>query len=329
MLIQYVIAIVLLCTGLFVYFRIASKYNIIDKPNQRSSHDYITIRGGGIVFWLAGVLCTFTVLPESLYFLIGITLISGVSLWDDISVLSNKVRLVVHFLSISVMFYGVELFTILPWWGILLAYIFFIGVLNAYNFMDGINGMTGLYSLSILFGLYYINENIALFIKPEFIIYPILACFIFLFCNYRKRAICFAGDVGSMAISFWITTLLLLLMMSTQSFVWILLLAVYGVDTVCTILHRLYLKQNIFKAHRLHLYQILSNEYKIDHRIVSAIYAVVQLIISFILIGMYDKVNPYLLGVFTLFPLLLIYLSKVVLMRKVGVVSKNENDAIL
>jgi UDP-N-acetylmuramyl pentapeptide phosphotransferase/UDP-N-acetylglucosamine-1-phosphate transferase len=56
MFIQYVFVLILLFLGMIVYFRIAGKYNIIDKPNQRSSHNYITIRGGGIIFWLAGVL---------------------------------------------------------------------------------------------------------------------------------------------------------------------------------------------------------------------------------------------------------------------------------
>jgi UDP-N-acetylmuramyl pentapeptide phosphotransferase/UDP-N-acetylglucosamine-1-phosphate transferase len=271
---------------MLLYFRIADKYNIIDKPNERSSHDYITIRGGGIVFWAAGVLYVlfYHDLPLQIPFLTGITLISAVSFWDDISSLPNKIRIIIHFLSISFVFYGLSLFSILPWYLIPAAYIFFVGILNAYNFMDGINGITGLYSLSILISLQYVNYKIIPFTDPGFIFFAILACIVFLFFNCRKRAKCFAGDVGSMGISFWIVTLLLQLMIKDKSLVWLFFLSVYGVDSICTILHRLYLRQNIFKAHRMHFYQILSNEWRISHLKVSILYAFVQLLVCGLII---------------------------------------------
>jgi UDP-N-acetylmuramyl pentapeptide phosphotransferase/UDP-N-acetylglucosamine-1-phosphate transferase len=214
-----------------------------------------------------------------MYFLIGLTLICAISLWDDISSLPNRVRIVVHFLSISLVFYGLGLFTLWPWWLIGAAYIFFVGAMNAYNFMDGINGITGLYSLAVLLALQYVNCRIIAFTPPDFIYYPIVACLVFLFFNFRKQAKCFAGDVGSLGISFWIVTLLLQLMLVTESFVWVFFLSVYGVDAICTIFHRIYLKQNIFKAHRMHFYQILSNERGVSHRKVSCLYAGVQLLI--------------------------------------------------
>ncbi len=309
---HYSIVLIVLLAGILLYFKIADKYNIIDKPNQRSSHNYITIRGGGIVYWLAGVLFSVVYLPESIYFLIGLTLICGVSFWDDISSLPNKVRIVIHFLSISLVFYGLNIYSLLPWWQVLIAYIFFVGVLNAYNFMDGINGITGWYSLAILVSLQYVNQKIILFTQSDFINYAILASVVFLFFNFRKRAKCFAGDVGSMAISFWIVTLLLQLMLKTESVVWVLFLSVYGVDVVCTILHRIYLKQNIFEAHRLHFYQILSNECKISHLKVSVMYAIVQFIICIATIYVYQMqtLSLPILFIVLLFPLILIYLLK-------------------
>ena len=224
---------------------------------------------------------------ENLYFLIGLTLICGVSFWDDIASLPNRVRIVFHFLSISLVFYGLGLFVLLPWWTIGIAYIFFVGVLNAYNFMDGINGITGLYSLSVLIALQYVNYKIFAFTPPDFINFALLACIVFLFFNFRTRAKCFAGDIGSMAISFWIVTLLLQLMLQSQSIIWILFLTVYGVDSVCTILHRLYLKQNIFEAHRMHFYQVLTNERGLSHLKVSVGYACVQLVICLIITVLY------------------------------------------
>jgi UDP-N-acetylmuramyl pentapeptide phosphotransferase/UDP-N-acetylglucosamine-1-phosphate transferase len=282
---KYLITTIILIAGMIFYFRIADKYNIIDKPNLRSSHDYITIRGGGIVFWLAGVL--YFIFQFSIFnfqFLIGITLISTVSIWDDIKSLSNKIRIIIHFISISLIFYGVGLFSILPWYFVIATYILFVGILNAYNFMDGINGITGLCSLAVLIPLLYVNEKVILFTDPNFILFAIMACLVFLFFNFRKQARCFAGDVGSISISFWIVTLLLQLMIKTHSIVWIMFLAVYGADTIFTIIHRLYLKQNIFKAHRMHFYQVMSNEWGISHRKVSALYAFVQLSICGLII---------------------------------------------
>ena len=249
---------------------------------------------------------------ENLYFLIGLTLICGISFWDDISSLPNRVRIVFHFLSISLVFYGLGLFVLLPWWLIGIAYIFFVGVLNAYNFMDGINGITGLYSLSVLIALQYVNLKIQAFTSPDFINYAATACLIFLFFNFRKQAKCFAGDVGSMAVSFWIVTLLLQLMLETRSVIWILFLTVYGVDSICTILHRLYLRQNIFKAHRMHFYQVLTNERGLSHLKVAVGYAITQLIICSIIIVLYRWSQPaaWVAGIAMLILCSLIYLLK-------------------
>ena len=315
--IQYLLVTLILFAGLLLYFSIAKKYNIIDKPNERSSHTDNTIRGGGVVFFLAGLLYSTSHLPESLFFLSGLTLISIVSFWDDVSSLPNRVRITVHFLSVSLIFYGSELFSMLPWWLIIVAYIFSAGVLNAYNFMDGINGITGLCSLAVLISLRYVNSLIE-YTNAVFIDYAILACIVFLFFNYRKKAKCFAGDVGSMAISFWIISLLLQLMITTGSLVWILFLMVYGVDSVSTILHRLYLKQNIFKSHRLHFYQILSNERGISQLIVSAIYAFTQLLMCGIVVYTYFSCSPivtWISGTILFIILCIIYMQKFRIMK--------------
>jgi UDP-N-acetylmuramyl pentapeptide phosphotransferase/UDP-N-acetylglucosamine-1-phosphate transferase len=186
-------------------------------------------------------------------------------------------------------------------------YILAIGIINAYNFMDGINGITGLYSLVLLAGLQYVNMWQTHFINADMIWLPVIACVVFLYFNFRKKARCFAGDVGSVTIAFWILTLLLKLMVTTNNWVYILFLAVYGVDSILTILHRLILKQNIFKAHRLHFYQLLVNECKIPHLIVAIGYALIQLIvIALILFNKWLPVSA--LFCIVLFPLVFLYL---------------------
>ena len=281
---QYLlITLVLFLLELF-YFKIADRYNIVDKPNHRSAHTEITLRGGGIIFWFAALLYFAQHIENNYFFFAGISLVSLVSFWDDIQSLSNKIRISVHFLAISLIFYDLGVFESVHVIGVLVAYILAIGLINAYNFMDGINGITGLYTLVVMGSLLYVNQKIKVFIDADFIQYAMMASLVFLFFNFRKKAKCFAGDVGSIAIAFWVIYLVLKLILVTNSLVWLLFLAVYGVETVCTILHRLYLKENIFEAHRLHLYQVLSNEYKMQHRWVEAFYGIAQVVISVLVV---------------------------------------------
>lgn len=309
------IVLVLLLAAELFYFRIAERFNIIDKPNERSSHNYITIRGGGIIWWVAALLfLLFHFSPTSLWFFVGITLIAGVSFVDDVTGLGQKVRLLFHLLAMSCAFYLAGVFGAYPWWAIVIGYVVFIGIVNAYNFMDGINGITGLYNIAVLASLQYVNLWYGNFVHPDLIWFPMIASAVFLFFNFRKRARCFAGDVGSVAIAFWIVTLLLLLIIKTENLIWLGFLMVYGVDTVMTIFHRIYLKQNIMEAHRLHFYQVLANEKRMPHRLVSLIYFTVQLICSALIILLYPVMGW---GIFVILVLVLmgLYMIKFPLMN--------------
>ncbi|AYN05202.1 glycosyltransferase family 4 protein [Flavobacterium sp. 140616W15] len=313
---QYIILGLLLMIIMLLYFKVANHFNIIDKPNERSSHTEITLRGGGIIFWFSALLYFAQHIQSNYFFFTGITLVTLVSFWDDIQSLSNKIRISIHFIAITLVFYDSGVFNFMPVWTVAIAYILAIGLINAYNFMDGINGITGLYTLVVMGSLLYVNKNIQLFIDSSFIKYAMIASLVFLFFNYRKKAKCFAGDVGSIAIAFWVIYLVLRLIVITNSLIWLLFLAVYGVDAICTIMHRLYLKQNIFEAHRLHLYQVLSNEYKIQHRLVALYYAIVQAVVSVLVVFLYQKVNDIVLFIIVITPLLLIYSMKFYLLNK-------------
>ena len=313
---EYIGIVLILFLLEVLYFKVADRYNIVDKPNHRSAHTEITLRGGGIIFWLAALLYFAQHLQNNYFFFTGITLVSLVSFWDDIQSLSNKIRISVHFLAISLIFYDLGVFDSVHLIGVLAAYIIAIGLINAYNFMDGINGITGLYTLVVMGALLYVNQKIQVFIDADFIQYAMMASLVFLFFNFRKKAKCFAGDVGSIAIAFWVIYLVLKLILVTNSLVWLLFLAVYGVETVCTILHRLYLKENIFEAHRMHLYQVLSNEYKIQHRWVAAFYALAQIIVSVLVIALYQKVSDITLFLVLIVPLILLYSVKFYLLKK-------------
>ena len=310
----HLLVLILLSITMLVYFRIADRYNIIDKPNHRSAHTQITLRGGGIIFPIAFLLFLsyqaygYSITEPYNYLLYGAGMLSicTISFIDDVVDLSSKIRLIVHFLSVTLLLLFLNAFDLWPWWTIPIAYVIIIGILNAYNFMDGINGMTGLYSAVTLATLYYINQNIVEFTDADFIIYPLIACIVFLFFNFRKKAKCFMGDVGSMGIAFWIITLLGLLIIKTGEYRWILLLTVYGVETVVTILERLRLKENIFEAHRRHLYQLFVNDKKYDHRMVSTGYALMQVILNIALLKI--STPDWLMVLAIVLPTALIYL---------------------
>ena len=313
----YVIVFALLVVAELLYFKVADRFNIIDKPNLRSSHDYITIRGGGVIYWVAALLyLVFNFSTAGLLFFTGITLIAGVSFWDDVSGLGQKIRLLFHLLAMSCAFYLAGVFGGFPWWAIIIGYIVFIGIVNAYNFMDGVNGITGLYSIAVLGSLQYVNIVYGNFVNPDMIWYPLIASVVFLFFNFRKRAKCFAGDVGAVSIAFWIVTLLLLLILKTKNIIWLGFLMVYGVDAVMTILHRIYLKENIMEAHRLHFYQILANEKKMPHRLVSTIYFTLQLVCSALIIAFYPTLGWWVF-VALLIILMGLYSMKFRLMKQV------------
>ena len=309
-----------------LYFRIADKFNIIDKPNHRSSHTQITLRGGGIIFPIAFLLYFAssilyrkdTFLPKEYWaFGLGLLILSVISFLDDILDLSTKLRLFFHFISVSLLIYFLGILFILPIWLLPIVFIFIIGVLNAYNFMDGINGITGFYSFVILSTLYYINQYKIIFTDVNFIIYPVLASLVFLFFNFRKKAKCFAGDVGSMSIAFWVLALLGLLVVKTQELTYLLFIGVYGIEVIFTIIQRIKLKENIFEAHRHHLYQLLVNQMKWSHLLVATLYGGVQLLINACVIKL--GLNFWEGTLYLILPTFIIYIySKYYIYKKTG-----------
>ena len=269
----------LLLFGLeLVYFRLADYFNIIDHPNERSSHTVVTLRGGGVIFPLALLLYSLNSNFEYPYFICALMLISIISFVDDIRNISNKVRLIVQLIAVGIMFYHFQLWDQYTWI-LICSFLVVIGAINAYNFMDGINGITGLYSLSIICPFLYLNQSLK-FIDNSFLLITTLSIMVFLFFNFRIKARCFAGDVGSVSMAFIVLFILISLVISTQEFLYLLFLIVYGMDSGLTMITRLIQKENIFEPHRKHAYQLLSNELKFPQLAVSGIYAGLQLLIN-------------------------------------------------
>ena len=285
----YVIVLVLLVLAELFYFKVADKFNIIDKPNERSSHSSIVLRGGGVIFSLSmivwAVLMTMQgngqVVISYLPFLVGLLLVAGVSFWDDVKSLPDSVRLVVQFVSMGLMFWSMGILHWNMWWVVLIALIVCVGATNVINFMDGINGITAGYSLAVLLPLVLLNQKLD-FMEPSFLVVAILGVLVFCLFNFRPKgkAKCFAGDVGSIGIAFIMLFAIGKLVVMTGDVTYLIFLLVYGVDGCLTICHRILLHENLGEAHRKHAYQLMANELKIGHVKVSLLYMVMQLVVS-------------------------------------------------
>jgi UDP-GlcNAc:undecaprenyl-phosphate/decaprenyl-phosphate GlcNAc-1-phosphate transferase len=278
-----IVTVVLLSIIELVYFRIADRFNIIDKPNARSLHNEITIRGGGVIFLMAVLLYFVYSGFQYPFFFLGLSAVTTISFLDDIFTLPNRYRLPFQFLAILLIFFELDFFSN-PLWVCVGVLIVGVGIINAYNFMDGINGITGGYSTVVIGALCWVNNYHIKFMDNNFFIFIPLGLTVFNFFNFRTKAKCFAGDVGSISIAVIILFLLLKLMIQDHNLIYILFLSVYGVDSVLTIVHRLILKENIFKAHRIHLFQVLVHSLKIPHLLMASLYMFVQIVICGIVI---------------------------------------------
>ncbi|MEX2437623.1 MAG: glycosyltransferase family 4 protein [Candidatus Babeliales bacterium] len=265
------------------YFKLANRLNIIDQPNERSSHTRSTLRGGGVIFYVGALLFFIWSGFQYPWFFAGLSLITLVSFTDDFSGVPNRIRIGIHLLSVGLMFSEIGLLDE-TWWLVGVALVVTIGIINAYNFMDGINGITGGYSFVVLAGLGYVNTFQVAYAPNELILFTLLSLLVFNIFNFRPNARCFAGDVGSVSMAFIILFLLASLMLSTQNLIYILFLAVYGVDSVLTIVIRLWNRENIFRPHRSHLYQRMANEGGFPHILVSLYYMAVQAMICIVVI---------------------------------------------
>lgn len=285
----YALLFVLLVLAELIYFKVADHLNIIDKPNERSSHSSIVLRGGGVIFSLSMVAWAvmmvvqgeWQIVVDYMPFLAGLLLVAVVSFWDDVKSLPDSVRLVAQFSAMALMFWSMGIMHWSMWWIVLIALVVCVGATNVINFMDGINGITAGYSLAVLVPLVLLNRSHT-FVDPSFLIVAIIGVLVFCIFNFRPKgkAKCFAGDVGSISIAFIMLFAIGRLVVMTQDVTYLIFLLVYGVDGCLTICHRILLHENLGQAHRKHAYQLMANELKIGHVKVSLLYMGLQLAVS-------------------------------------------------
>ncbi len=262
-------------TGFVRWF--ALKNNIIDTPNDRSSHLIPTPRGGGLAIVIS-FYCVLLVLffiqhtiSLSIFMgLSGLLVVAIIGFIDDHNHISARYRLLIHFLSAAWICFCLG---IIPWqsgdnlwlylilWLISLLYL--VWMLNLYNFMDGIDGIATLEAMSVLS-----SASLLLFFSAH-TVFPlslfislVMILFGFLFWNWPPAQI-FMGDVGSAFLGILIASFSLITANngSLDIFIWIILLAVFIGDATYTLIVRLFRSEKVYEAHCSHTYQILSRRF--------------------------------------------------------------------
>ena len=312
----YLIIFLLLSAGMFIYLKIAEKWSIVDQPNLRSSHQITTKRGAGVLYLLAFVIYLMVSSNNNLTLILSGLILGGVGFIDDLKNLNFKIKLAIQ-LIVILSYLIVQDYLSLDWYYTILIFVFLIASINIFNFMDGINGLTILYSLSFLMSFYYINTEFISFINPNMLLVMIICNVIIGFLNIRTKAVCFIGDVGSISMGFLYATLALILMIKTNSFAPLVLIMVYAVDAGWTIMERLSLKENIFLPHRRHLYQILVNELRFSHILISISYFTIQMLLNMVWLLNYENINSgiFLSTTFIILSICYLIIKKAVLKK--------------
>ncbi|MBI4378973.1 MAG: undecaprenyl/decaprenyl-phosphate alpha-N-acetylglucosaminyl 1-phosphate transferase [Nitrospinae bacterium] len=191
---------------------------IIDKPDERKIHQTPTPRLGGLAVYIAfasAVIFNFHFSLELKGIAIAATLVILAGLIDDVMGLSAKIKLIVQLIAVSIiMYYGVILSFMPPvWWGnlleIILTYIWVIGITNAMNFFDGMDGLAaGLTAIAALF-----ISVVAIQTGQDYVMFLSIALlgssmgFLPYNFRYRKPASIFLGDNGSTFMGFMLSSL--------------------------------------------------------------------------------------------------------------------------
>jgi len=308
----YILIAAVLIIGIIIYLKIAEKWSIIDQPNSRSSHLVVTKRGGGIIYLIALVIYMVSSNFNMPSIIICGLLLGIMGFIDDIKSLDFKIKLIFQCLTIGYLLSTAN-YNGLEWYILFLMFFLIISSINILNFMDGINGLTILYSLSFLISFYIINTHIIAFTDSNFLIIVILSNLIIGYYNIRKKAVCFLGDVGAITMGFIYAVLTITLIVETNSLNPLILFLVYFLDSGWTIVERLLAKENIFHPHRKHLYQLLVNEYKLSHLLVAAIYFSIQALINITWLLNYEKdLSPIILiSIFGFFSVIYLLTKKI------------------
>ncbi len=263
--------IIMICSCIFIFSLIFTRYiiifakakNIVDIPNDRSSHAVTTPRGGGLSISLSLITCLLFIITTHnnipnyfLLFTFCIVVISIIGIIDDLKGLSIKIRGLIYVLISSVFITVVLNNNSNEIYFAFLLIIFLTWFINMYNFMDGADGISSIQAITcalpvgVIFSI--INQNtLALFC------YSMAASSVgFLIWNWPQAKI-FMGDVGSCVIGFVFGCLMIVTYLFDyfSLYIWFILLSFFIVDSLLTLIMRILTREKWYMAHRSHSYQ--------------------------------------------------------------------------
>jgi Fuc2NAc and GlcNAc transferase len=293
--IYYILAFILTFFGVELFRRWGLKRQILDIPNERSSHSAPTPRGGGIIF--VGVCLGFYIIWNLKYgiwsYIFGAILLAAISWIDDLKSVPSILRFAVHFISAGLIIYGLGGFEVVhfPYFGdIQLNYfalpftlLWIVWLTNAYNFMDGIDGIAATQAITAGIGWFLLGFKYEIPFAAFFGLILALTNLGFILHNWSPAKI-FMGDVGSAFLGFSFAFLPLLAAKESSqnaqkfAFIGILFVLPFMFDTVFTLIRRLLNGEKVWQAHRSHLYQrLVIGGY--SHRFVTTLYGIISLLI--------------------------------------------------
>jgi UDP-N-acetylmuramyl pentapeptide phosphotransferase/UDP-N-acetylglucosamine-1-phosphate transferase len=257
--------------------RWALRKQVLDVPNERSSHSQPTPRGGGlaiVVIALTGVWALYPFLRAQLsaeillVYSVGAVAVAFIGWMDDLRPLTWRVRMGVHVLIAVAALYFIGWWRILElpylgavdfgWFGLLLSFLWIVGLINAYNFMDGIDGLAGGQAVAAGCGWFVLGWLSGAPLLAFLGLAVASGSLGFLAHNWPPARI-FMGDVGSTFLGFTFALLPLMALGQVEHApLWgVLLVWPFVFDAAFTFLRRLSKGENVFAAHRSHLYQRL------------------------------------------------------------------------
>lgn len=258
---------------------------LLDIPNDRSSHTQPTPRGGGLGFIIAFAMLVPFVLPVATLLPLYLTLIPlvVVGLIDDKQGVTSKVRYLVQFLTASIAIRFLGSFA-QPWFtsfglsgqviAVILTLVAFTAIINFYNFMDGLDGLVG--------GCSFVQISfLAIYLHQPHLWILSAAILGFLYWNWSPAKI-FMGDCGSTFLGAVIAFNLISVKDPVSAWSALAIILPLVTDAIYTLARRLLKKENIFQAHRSHLYQRLQQT-GIGHSTVASLYIAVNLVIGLLI----------------------------------------------
>jgi Fuc2NAc and GlcNAc transferase len=305
------------CLGAWIIHKIGYKFGVLDVPNERSSHTKDIPKGGGIGI-LAAFVFTSIIINISITFWASALILSIVSFFGDRVELSVKFRLIIQFICSIVfliyLFYSAQVH-IFTWFLIIPFAVFIVGTSNFYNFMDGINGIAGITGVVgfLLLAFYgYISGADTNYIVLAIAI--VFSCAGFLLFNIPTAKV-FMGDIGSVLLGFVFACIVVSYSRTLLEFIlFVGFLFPFYADELITMFVRIKNGDSLKTPHRKHIYQLLANEYGIEHWKVSIAYGAIQLAIGMAIIFLqnygYIPVFSLLLLCFFSFAILAVVIRK-------------------